>query len=162
MNIQSSTTKLILLPTIFLFLSLVSFTQIPSGQALPDTNYTDEKLKLFVDAVSRVMILQEEGQLRMVATIQENELTLERFNELITEAQKDGPDTLNATDKEITSFNKSLSEIQILQMQLQDDMFEAIAHEGLDIYEYEQIMQAYDIHPEVKEKIDSYFAEYEE
>lgn len=162
MNIQSGITKLFLLSTIFLFFSFVSFSQIPSGQTNPESDYTDAELKQFVGAVSKVMILQEEGQLRMITTIQENELSLERFNEMITEAQEIGPDNINGSDKEMTAFNKSLSDIQVLQMQLQEQMLEAIAQEGLDIDKYQQIMEAYDADPVVKEKIDSYFAELDE
>jgi hypothetical protein len=162
MKIQSSITKFFLLSTLFISLSLISLSQIPTAQALPDANFTDEELKQFANAVSKVMVIQEEGQLRMVTTIQGNELTLERFNEMVTEAQEKGPENIDASDKEITAFNKSLSEVQVLQMQLQEQMLEAIAHEGLDIDQYQKIMQAYESDSEVKEKIDSYFAEYEE
>jgi hypothetical protein len=160
MNKKSNFAILIFPFIILLFISSVSYTQIPSVN--PKTDYTDAELKQFVDAVSKVMVLQEEGQLQMVATIEENDLSLERFNEMITEAQVKGPDNLDATDKEITAFNKSLGEVQILQMQLQEQMLQAIALEGLDIDKYQQIMEAYDADPVVKEKIDSYFAEYEE
>jgi hypothetical protein len=125
-------------------------------------SYSDQELRQFVNAVAKVMTIQEEGQMLMIMTIQENELSLDRFNEMIMEAQVNGPENVTATSEEMIAFHKSLSEVQTLQMQLQELMVEAITEEGLQIDQYQGIMQAYEDNPEIKEKIDNYFAEFEE
>lgn len=146
---------------------LLATPSLSSQPVFPHTDsiissYSDEELRQFVNAVAKVMTIQEEGQLLMIMTIQENELTLDRFNEMIMEAQVNGPENITATEEEMTAFHKSLSEVQTLQTQLQELMVEAITEEGLQIEQYQNIMQAYEENPDIKEKIDTYFAEFEE
>lgn len=145
-----------------MFLTGGVFAQMAPPQTNVKTDYSDDELKQFVQAANKVMTIQEEGQVQMVNIIEENEMNIDRFNELIMEAQTQGPENITASEDEKASFNNTLNEVQTLQMKLQEDMVATITNEGLDIQQYQSIMQAYETDAEVKEKVDAYFAEHEE
>ncbi len=125
---------------------------IPPAE-LPD-DYPDEQLELFVNAISKVMTLQEQGQASMVEAIQEQDLSISRFNELLTEAQQKGPESIDASEDEKQAFNETLAQVQSMQMEMEQTMIKAIQDEGLKVKEYQQIMQSYNLNSNVKEKVD--------
>jgi hypothetical protein len=153
-----------------LLVMMFTFTGAMSQMAPPDYNnqeqrndrYSDEELKQFVNAAAKVILIQEEGQIQMLTVIQENDITLERFNEMVIEAQTIGPENINATEEELIAFNNTLIDVQLIQVQLQESMVSAIQEEGLQIDRYQDIMQAYEVDQNVKQRIDAYFAELDE
>lgn len=149
--------------TIALIVSLLTtFTlsaQMPQSQPNLPESYPDETLEKFVEAVGEVMTIQQEGQMGMVAAIEENDIAVDRFNELLTEAQQKGPDDIDASDEEKDAFNASLEVIQTKQRELEIKMEEAVTDAGLDVNLYQSIMQSYETNPDVKEKIDKLFAQ---
>jgi hypothetical protein len=142
--------------------AMSQMTPPAQNQVQPNDRYSDEELKQFVSAAAKVINLQEEGQIQMLDVIRENDITLERFNEMVIEAQTIGPENINATEEELIAFNNTLIDVQIIQVQLQESMISAIQEEGLQIERYQDIMQAYELDPEVKSRVDAYFAELEE
>jgi hypothetical protein len=154
---------------LILLLLMFTFTGAMSQMSPPDNTlqqtegpYTNEELRQFVNAAAKVITLQEEGQIRMLTVIQENDITLERFNEMVIEAQTIGPENINATEEELIAFNNTLIDVQLIQVQLQESMITAIQEEGLMIDRYQDIMQAYEVDPDVKQRVDAYFAELDE
>jgi PBP1b-binding outer membrane lipoprotein LpoB len=165
MSYKHDFSKAILIIILFAF----TITGAMSQMAPPDNyqhqttgQFTDEELKQFVSAAAKVIHLQEEGQIQMLSVIQENDITLERFNEMVIEAQTIGPENINATEEELVAFNNTLIDVQLIQVQLQESMISAIQEEGLQIDKYQDIMQAYEVDPEVKQRVDAYFAELDE
>jgi uncharacterized iron-regulated protein len=145
---------------IFLFATLGLMAQmVPPAQNLP-SNYTDQELEQFVKAVSEVMVIQEESQTEMMNAIEENNITVERFNEMLMEGQAQGQENIEASEEELLAFTNSMNEVQTLQMQMQEKMMKAITDNGLDINQYQNIMQSYEVNEEVKNKVDQLFDEY--
>ena len=132
----------------------------PQPQELP-SDYTDQELKKFVSAVVQVMAIQEEGQMQMVEAIEENNITIDRFNEMLMQGQQMGQENIEATEDELVAFTNSMNEVQMVQMEMQQNMMAAITEEGLDVEQYQNIMQSYEVNPEIKEKVDQYFEELE-
>jgi hypothetical protein len=160
---QITTAIFIFLLAAFSFTGIMAQTTVPvptEERVIP--SYTDEELRQFVTAAAKVITIQEEGQIQMLTVIQENDITLERFNEMVIEAQTIGPENLNATEDELIAFNNTLIDVQLIQVRLQESMISAIMEEGLQIDRYQDIMQAYEVDPEVKRRVDDYFAELEE
>lgn len=135
--------------------------QMQPQQAVPQ-DYTDEQLELFAHAVQEVMQIQEEGQMEMMQAIEDNDMSIDRFNELLTESQQAGPQGVEASEEELAAFNQSINQVQALQMQMNENMMQAIADAGLDVQMYQNIMQAYEQNPELKAKIDQIFMQMEQ
>ncbi|TVQ87017.1 MAG: DUF4168 domain-containing protein [Bacteroidetes bacterium] len=137
--------------------------QVPmqAPAAPPVEDYTDTQLKQFAHAVQKVLNIQEESQGQMMASIEENDLSVDRFNEMLMQGQQEGQDAIDATEEEILAFTNAMNAVQQLQQQMQMDMMQAITDEGLNVEQYQGIMQAYETNPEVREKIDTYFSEME-
>ena len=150
----------------FVFITLFGagiMAQVPmqAPAAPPVEDYTDAQLKQFAHAVQNVLSIQESSQDEMMTRIEENDLTVDRFNEMLMQGQQEGQGAIDATEEELLAFTNAMNEVQQLQQQMQMDMMEAITEEGLNVEQYQGIMQAYETDPEVREKIDAYFAEME-
>lgn len=148
----------------FLFAGLGLMAQMPPQQPQQEvkTDYSEKELKSFAKAVTNVMTIQEEGQNQMMTAIEENNITVDRFNEMLTEGQQKGQDQIEATEEELTAFTNAMNQVQTMQMEMQEKMMEAITAEELQVDQYQNIMQAYEMSPEIKEKVDKYFAELEQ
>lgn len=150
--------------SLVLFFSTTIFAQmVPPAQPqeLP-SSYTNEELKQFVNAVTKVMVIQEQGQMQMVEAIEENDISIDRFNEMLMQGQQMGQENIQATEEELVAFTNSMNEVQMVQMEMQQNMMAAITNEGLDVEQYQNIMQSYEVNPEVKERVDQYFEELEQ
>lgn len=149
--------------TLLLSSTLLSAQMVPQQQQQqqtePRTNYTTEQLETFVKAVLQVMTIQEQGQMRMISVVENNDLSVDRFNEMLMQAQHQGEEAIAGTEEEVEAFHSTINELEMMQMKLQEDMMEAITEEGMDIMEYQNIMQAYEVDPELKQKIDEIFAQ---
>ena len=140
--------------------SLGSFAQIPmQAPAAAPADYSDAELRQFTGAVQKVLTIQEDNQGKMMASIEENELSIDRFNEMLMQGQQQGMDAIEASEEEMMAFNSAINDVQQLQQQMQMDMMQAITDEGLDVEKYEAIMQAYEQNPEIQAKIDALFEE---
>jgi len=148
-----------LLITLF---SLGSYAQIPmQAPAAAPADYSDAELRQFAGAVQKVLNIQEVSQGKMMASIEESDLTVDRFNEMLMQGQQQGMEAIEATEEEMMAFNNAINDVQQLQQQMQMDMMQAITDEGLDVQKYQGIMQAYEQNPEIQAKIDALFEELE-
>ncbi len=144
----------------FLLVTMFSvglFAQIPGQQpaAPAPADYSDEELQQFANAVMQVMVIQEESQMQMVNVIEQNNISVDRFNEMLMESQQQGPENIDASEEELAAFNQSMTDVQNMQMEMQEDMMEAIADTGLEVDTYQNIMQAYEQNPEIKTRVDA-------
>ncbi|TVQ06370.1 MAG: DUF4168 domain-containing protein [Bacteroidetes bacterium] len=143
--------------SVFIFAASGIMAQMaPQTQELP-SDYSDKELEKFASAVTHVMTIQEEGQMQMMSVIEENEITVDRFNEMLMQGQQQGQENIEATEEELLAFTNAMNEVQTLQMQMQEQMMEAITEEGLNVEQYQNIMQSYEVNPEIKERVDNLF-----
>ncbi len=133
---------------------------MPMQNQAPQTeSISDGELKQFDSAAVKVMYIQEESQEKMMLAIEENDLSLDRFNELLMEGQQGGQESINASEEELAAFNESMAEVQTIQNGMQTEMMEAISEEGLGVDKYQQIMQAYEQDEALRNSVDQYIAE---
>ena len=162
MNLSKKSIKGLFTFLLISLFSLGSFAQIPmQAPAAAPADYSDAELRQFAGAVQKVLNIQETNQGKMMASIEDNNLSIDRFNEMLMQGQQQGLDAIDATEEEMTAFNNAINQVQQLQQQMQMEMMDAITEEGLDVQKYQGIMQAYEQNPEIQAKIDALFAELE-
>lgn len=132
-------------------LALLFFFAIPL-KANPG-GFSDEELESFASAVSQVITIQQEGQTQMMEKIEENDLTVQRFNEINMQAQQMPLEEVEATEEEIESFMSASEELETIQMGLEQMLIGAIEDEGITIEKYEEIMAEYQQNPELQQRI---------
>lgn len=118
-------------------------------------SYNDEELQQFAKAAEKLMTIQQETEQKMVQAIQEENIEIEKFNEILQSQQGQEADSIEASEEEMVSFNNAADKIMKIQTDVQTDMINVIESEGLEPQRYQEIMLAYQSDPEVKARIDS-------
>jgi hypothetical protein len=114
---------------------------------------SDADLQQFVDASSRLMELQKENEQTMLTILQEEKLSVEKFNELAQAQQQQKLETATATAEEKAAFNKAIGRMMEMQPTIEQDMRQAIQKDGMTMERYEQIMLAYQQDATIQAKI---------
>lgn len=141
--------RLLLLMMIFSCTLSTAFAQ-QAQQVRED--FTDDELEAFVDANEKVIEIQQESQEKIKEAIEEEGLTIEKFNEIV-ESQRNPNIEVNATQQELVSFNNAAQVIIKENQETQTEIISSIEDEGIDITTYQEIMIAYQQVPKVKEKV---------
>jgi hypothetical protein len=130
----------------------------PSVQMRED--FSDDELKSFVKANERVMVIQMEGEQKMIKAIEDQGLSVDRFHEILEE-QRDpqrGTETETSPD-ELKSFNNAAQVILKENAILEKRMTDSIQEEGIDIETYQQIMVAYQQNPMIQNRVNKMIGE---
>lgn len=143
---------------LFMFLSVAAFAQLPQPSPQPqqvNTSFSDQELETFVDVYVQVVEMQQEIEMSMMQAIEEENIALERFNEILQAQQnQQSAETLNASAEELAAFNNAAQKIMEVQKEAQVQMQGVIDGElGLD--KYQQIVLAYQQSPDVQEKVNT-------
>ncbi len=134
-----------------LFSSQVFGQQLPGQQAPRPPEYSDSELIVFIKAAQRVTPLHQESQMKMIKKIEDENLTVEIFNNIL-ETQRTGA-KIDATEEQIEAFNKSIEGIQEIQMEYDTIIINAIEGEGITPEKYEEIITNYQQNPEIQMRI---------
>ncbi|MHC2991984.1 hypothetical protein OB13_10430 [Pontibacter sp. HJ8] len=124
----------------------------PAAQQQPQA-ISDADLQQFVDASSRLMELQKANEQTMLTILQEEKLSVEKFNELAQAQQQQKLETATATAEEKAAFNKAIGRMMEMQPTIEQDMRQAIQKDGMTMERYEQIMLAYQQDTAIQAKI---------
>ncbi len=145
----------VILPAIlFAFLvSLATHAQVSPQQQEIETDFNDTELKQFATAAGKVMEITQKTQEEMIKIIEEENMELDKFNQILMAQQSQEGEKVDATAEEMAAFNNASQKIMEIQKDVQTDVVEAIEQEGLEPQKYEAIMLAYQSDPEVKAKI---------
>jgi hypothetical protein len=127
--------------------------QQPASQALRE-DYSDAELKSFVNANKRVASIQEETEQKIIGQIEQNGLTVDRFNEILAGQQNPSKkDSIQASSEELAAFNQIAQSIVSENEKVKDRIETSIEEEGINIDTYEAIMVAYQFSPKVQQRI---------
>lgn len=140
----------------FLGFSDTAFAQVtpPTAQQKQvKTDFTDKELKQFIDANTRLMSVQQESEKAMMSILDEEKLSIEKFNTMAVAHQQQKLNEVGATAEEMAAFNRAAERMMKLQPEMQKEAETAIAKDGMKLELYEQIMLAYQQNPAVQEKI---------
>jgi hypothetical protein len=129
------------------------------AQGLPDAqqqevreDFSDEELKLFLKANKSVAMVQQQAEQKMIQAIEEEEMDINRFNEIAT-AQQDPNADPGASEEEMATFTKAAEKVMEVQRETQSEVAAAVESEGMEFNDYRQIMMAYQSSPKVQEKL---------
>src|SRR5690606_27798142 len=127
---------------------------VPQPSTAMREDFSDDEIKSSVSANEKVMALQLEGEQQMIKAIEDEGLTLDRFNQLL-EQQRDpqrGTET-SASAEELQSFNNAAQQILEENARIEKQMESTIQEEGIDVETYKQIMVAYQQSPTVQNRV---------
>lgn len=119
------------------------------------TDFDDAELKKFANAAGKVVVIQQETEQKMIQAIEEENLDLNKFNEIMTAQQNQQTENVDATPEDLQKFDKAAAQVMKIQTDVQSEMVEVIQKEGLEPQQYEQILLAYQSNQDVKAKIDA-------
>lgn len=144
----------------FSLLLLISFAisgiaqQLPTEQPEVNENFTDEEYEHFVSINLDLIPLQQNADEKMMAALSDNELEMERFQELF-QAQQQGKITDASKDpQEIAKFNEAGQQIMKVQEEANQEIQKKISDSGMDLQKFQEMSMAYQQSPKVKQKID--------
>jgi hypothetical protein len=116
-------------------------------------DFSDDELKSFVKANEKVAAIQIESEQKMIKIIEDEGLTVDRFNELL-QLQRDPAKTAEeASPEELTSFNNAAQVIIDENVKIEKQMSASIEEEGIDIETYKEIMLAYQHNPKIQNRV---------
>ncbi len=126
-------------------------TITPPSTALRE-DFSDDELKSFVSANEKVMTIQMEAEQKMIKAIEDEGLTLDRFNQILEE-QRDPQRGAQTSPEELKSFNNAAQVILEENARIEKQMASSIEQQGIDVETYKQIMVAYQQSPAVQSRV---------
>lgn len=115
-------------------------------------DFSDDELKSFVKANEKVMAIQMESEQKLIKAIEDEGLTVERFNEIL-EQQRDPTRGSETSADELASFNNAAQMILDENEKIEKQMATSVEEEGIDIATYKQIMIAYQQRPDLQVRV---------
>jgi hypothetical protein len=116
-------------------------------------DFSDEELNMFVNATKEVIRIQQETERLMINIIEEEDLTVDKFNEIMIAQQTANMDRVDATAEELIAFNNAAEKIMMLQNELQEEVIRILESEGIDVETYQEIILSYQYSPQVQERV---------
>lgn len=123
---------------------------IPEG-ILPTADYSDEELGIFCDALIKIQELQTAEQPKMLAVIEENGLTVDRFNMLAQQMQQTGQAA--GTPEEKQAFQTITTKFEEIQKAMEPSYEAAVKEAGMEVEKYQQINIDAQQNPPLAQKI---------
>ncbi len=106
-----------------------------SQPQLKTEDISDAELKQFVQASAKAAAVQQESQKAMVAVVEEEKLTVEKFTEMAKAHQEQKLGEVKASPEEKAAFSKAAQRIMEMQPQIEQSMQQAIEKEGITLGE---------------------------
>jgi hypothetical protein len=116
-------------------------------------DFTDNELKKFSKLVVEVITIQQNTQREMIAIIQENDLTVPKFNQMMAQAQELGEEGIEGTVEEKQAFFLVADAFNGIQERMIDQLTKAIVAKGMTLERYEEILQAYQSDSEFQARV---------
>jgi hypothetical protein len=129
------------------------------GQQTQTEDFSTLELKQFVAANERAFAVQKESEKAMLTVIEEEKISVDKFNEIAKAHQEEKMDQVEASPAEMAAFNKAAQRIVEMQPVVQQTLVQAIEQDGLTIEKFEKIMMAYQHNPAVQEKVQKLIVE---
>lgn len=138
-------------------LTSVVYGQTPVQTQTPQVkeDFKEKELDCFLNANQKISTIQTEAQGEMVKIIENEGMSVEKFNTIAEAQQKRDSAIIAKQDpKDVAVFQKAAEQINGMQQGLEGKMTKAVEEEGLNVETYLQIAQAYQQSEKVKEILD--------
>jgi hypothetical protein len=149
--------KRIFATAIMSMLAVVVFAQqqmpMPQQQQEVTTDYSSDEIETFVEANLEVTKVQQEAEKTAMGIIEENDLQLDRFNEIV--AIQQGQSDEEVSPEEMQAFNAAAQKIMANNKETQSKMVAALENYNISQEKYQKIMMAYQQDEEFRMKVDS-------
>ena len=131
-----------------------AFAQAPQQQQEQEvrTDFDDEELEGFAEIAQEVQMVQQQHQQEINNAIEEEGISVERFNEMF-QAMQNPEVALEATPEEEEAFDEAMAKVYEAEEALEEKVAETVEEGGLTMEEYNEIMTAYQQDPEIQERI---------
>lgn len=122
-----------------------AFAQGMGQQQMPDVpsseDVSEEELETFVTTISDIEPIQVKLQSDMQQVLQEKEISVERFQQLMQAMQNPQmAQQVEITDEERQQIQEIQPELSDLQMKAQEEMLQKLEENGMGIQRYQAIM----------------------
>ena len=147
---------------LFFVMSLGSFAtfaqtpQLPQQQQQQKVEVSDSELTKFANAFQGIRMISQEAQQGMTAVVEEEGMNVQRFNE-IHQASMNPEVEVEATEEELSNHKKIISELEKMQVSLQQKMEKVIQDQDLTLERYEQIAMGLQNDTELQERLKAEF-----
>ncbi len=102
---------------------------------------SDAELEKFADVFQKMRMMNQQVQQEMMAVVTNEDLELQRFNE-IHQAEMDPNKDIETTTEEDKKYKAVVAEIEVIQPKYQKKMQEVITESDLDMERYQQLAMA--------------------
>ncbi|MCJ8167324.1 DUF4168 domain-containing protein [Pontibacter sp. E15-1] len=106
--------------------------------------FSKEELKTFLQANTNATKVEKEGREALVAAIEEESLTVDRFNELAKAHRQKKLKETAENPEEIAAFSNAAQAIVKLQPEVREKVQAAIEEQGMTMAQYKTILKAYE------------------
>ena len=124
-----------------------------TAQEQAEQKFSEAELKSFIAANTKATEIQKEAREAVVAAIENEGLTSDRFNELVKAHQQKKLETVAKSPEEISAFSKAAKAVSLIQPDKKSKTEQAIQDQGLTVEKYETILKAYEQDEAVQESI---------
>lgn len=161
MDYKNSVTKVFSIAIIFTL--LIGFNAV-AQQAMPpqmevNEDFSDVEFEEFVKINLVLIPLQEKSQEDMIKAIEDNDLELERFQELAQAQQAGTLREISNDPQEMANFNMAGQKVMEMQQVLQTNIMQAITDSDLSEQKFQEMFTSYTQSEKVKAKVDAMIAE---
>ncbi|MFP4298651.1 MAG: DUF4168 domain-containing protein [Spirulinaceae cyanobacterium] len=126
----------------------------PPMTEAPQANVNEEDLQRFVVAMTQVQTIQQDAESQMLEAVEEQGLTVERFNTLAQVQQN--PETqaeVNVSPEEDRQFQQAIQEITTIRQEAENEMEAAVQREGLEVEEFNEIALVVQQNPSLQQQV---------
>lgn len=115
---------------------------------------TTAEVQQFTNAVQQMTQVQDAARHRAVQAVQEEGLTLARYNEIFLSQQNAStPSASDVTPQEKQSFDRALSKVAEIRQSTQQQLEQVIQSNGLNVQRFSQIFAAVRQNPELRQQV---------
>ncbi|WLT37746.1 DUF4168 domain-containing protein [Synechocystis sp. B12] len=137
-------------------MSTANAQQAPQGapaQGTTQVKVDDADLQRFATATKKIQTIQQQAQEQMVQAVEEQGLSVKRFNEIAQSQQNPAQAPADLSSEETQTFEAAIMQIDQIQEQAQGNMESAIEQQGLDLQTFNVIAQAVQQDPALQQQV---------
>jgi hypothetical protein len=125
--------------------------QLPQGQETQQINVSDVELEKFAQTIQALQIAEQQSQQKMIAVVEEQDLDIEKFNE-IHQAKMQNAE-VKASEADQKKHEQAVAKLEAMQPEIMKVMETIITKEGLTMERFQQIAAAMQSSPELQQRL---------
>jgi len=115
--------------------------QLSQGQQT-DLEVSEKEMQKFVEISQEIRTAQQSSQSEMRKVVEDSDLGLERYSQIVQSLQSGDTSSSSYTDQEKQQFDDVNQTLQPMQQQMQQDLMQTIQDNGMKVPRFQQISMA--------------------